>query len=70
MLTVLAFNVIMLLLLEVPLLGFAIAPERTNATVQRFGDWLRRRGGRIALVATVLIGVALIAHGTVSRLST
>lgn len=68
-LTVLAFNVIMLLLLEVPLLGFAIAPERTSATVQRFGDWLRRRGGRIALVGAVLIGIALVLRGTISLLS-
>jgi hypothetical protein len=68
-LTVLAFNVIMLLLLEAPLLGFAIAPDQTNAAVQRFGGWLRRRGGQIALVAAVLIGVALIARGVISRLS-
>jgi hypothetical protein len=68
-LTILAFNVIMLLLLEIPLLGFAIAPDRTNAAVQRFGGWLRRRGGRIALVAAVLIGVALVARGTITRLS-
>jgi hypothetical protein len=68
-LTLLAFNVIMLLLLEIPLLGFAIAPDRTNAEVQRFGGWLRRSGGRIALVGAVLIGVALIARGIISRLS-
>jgi hypothetical protein len=68
-LTVLAFNVIMLLLLEVPLLGFAIAPDRTSAMVQRCSGWLRRRGGRIALVAAVLIGVALVVRGLISWLS-
>jgi hypothetical protein len=68
-LTLLAFNVIMLLLLEVPLLGFAIAPDRTNAEVQRFGGWLRRRGGRIVLIGAVLIGVALVARGVISWLS-
>jgi Sap, sulfolipid-1-addressing protein len=66
---VLGFNIIMLLLLEVPLLGFAIAPEKTNARVQRFSEWLRRRGGRIALIAAVLIGVALVTHGVATRLS-
>ena len=68
-LTLLAFNVIMLLLLEVPLLGFALAPARTSATVQRLGEWLRRRGGRIALIGAVLIGVVLVARGTISLLS-
>ncbi len=34
-LTIVAFNVIMLLLLEVPLLGYAIAPEKTATAVQR-----------------------------------
>ena len=67
-LTLLAFNAIMLLLLEVPLVGFAIAPERTNATVKRFGDWLRRRGGRIALIGALLIAVALITRGTIGLL--
>lgn len=68
-LTLLAFNVIMLLLLEVPLLGFALAPARTSATVQRLGEWLRHRGGRIALIGAVLIGVVLVARGTISLLS-
>jgi hypothetical protein len=67
-LTLLAFNVIMLLLLEVPLLGFAIAPENTSARVHRFSEWLRRRGGRIATVGAVLIGIALVARGMISLL--
>ena len=49
-LAVLAFNIIMLLLLELPLLSYTIWPESTNAGVQRFSDWLRRRGGRVALI--------------------
>jgi hypothetical protein len=67
-LTLLAFNAIMLLLLEVPLVGFAIAPERTHAAVERLGLALRRHGGRIALIGAVAIGVALVARGTVSQL--
>ena len=47
-LAVLAFNLIMLALLELPLLGYAIRPQWTAAAVQRFGDWLTRRGGRVA----------------------
>jgi hypothetical protein len=67
-LTLLGFNTIMLLLLEIPLLGFAIAPERTNAMVNRFSVWLRRRGGHIALIAAVVIGAALVTRGVVSLL--
>ena len=40
---VVAFNVIMLMLLEIPLVGYATRPESTAAAVQRFSDWLTRR---------------------------
>lgn len=63
---VLAFNVIMLILLEVPLLGYAIRPEQTAATVKRLASWLSRRGGRIGLVAGAVIGVLLIVRGIVN----
>jgi hypothetical protein len=62
-LTVIAFNLIMLMLLEVPLIGYSIAPDRTAATLQRFSAWLSRRGSRIALVAAVVIGVGFVARG-------
>ena len=51
MIVVLAFNLIMLILLELPLLGYATRPEWTAATVERFSNWLTRRGGRVALIA-------------------
>src|SRR3954452_16065087 len=66
---VIGFNLIMLLLLEIPLLGYAIAPQKTATTVERFSDWLSREGGRIALVLGVVIGIALVARGAVSRLA-
>jgi Sap, sulfolipid-1-addressing protein len=63
-LTVVAFNVVMLMLLEIPLIGFAISPDTTAARVQRFSDWLSRNGGRIAVVAALVIGFALVVRGT------
>ena len=51
---------------EIRLLGFAFAPEKTNALVLRFGDWLRRRGGRIALIVALVVGVGLITRGVIS----
>ena len=65
-LAVLAFNVIMLILLELPLLGYATRPEWTAAAIQRFSDWLTRRGGRVALIAGTLAGLLLIARGIIN----
>jgi hypothetical protein len=65
-LLVLAFNAIMLILVELPLLGYAIAPERTAATIERFSSWLTRRGARAALIAGIAAGVLLIARGIVN----
>jgi hypothetical protein len=63
---VIAFNVIMLVLLELPLLGYAIRPQWTAAAVQRFSDWLTRRGGRFAVIAGAAAGVLLILRGLVN----
>jgi hypothetical protein len=63
---VIAFNVIMLSLLEVPLLGYALAPDWTEAQVARFSAWLTRRGGRILLVVGAGFGVLLIVRGIVN----
>ena len=68
-LAVLAFNVIMLVLLELPLLAYAIRPESTAAGVERFKGWLSRRGGRVALIGATAIGIFLVARGTIRLLS-
>jgi hypothetical protein len=60
---VVVFNLIMLVLLELPLVGYATRPEWTAAAVQRFSDWLTRRGGRVALIGAAMLGVVLIARG-------
>jgi hypothetical protein len=62
-LTVLGINVIMLMLLEIPLIGYTLSPERTAAMVERLGAWLSRDGGRIALVLAIIIGLALVGRG-------
>jgi hypothetical protein len=63
---VLAFNVIMLMLLELPLIGYATRPEWTAAAVQRFSDWLTRRGGRVAVIGATVLGLLLIARGIIN----
>jgi Sap, sulfolipid-1-addressing protein len=66
---VLVFNLIMFLLLEIPLLAYAISPESTEAGVQRFSDWLTRDRGRIALVGASAIVIFLLVRGTITLLS-
>ncbi len=63
---VLAFNLIMLILLELPLLGYAIRPEQTAVAVEGFSSWLTRRGAQVGLIAGAVIGVLLIGRGIVN----
>jgi Sap, sulfolipid-1-addressing protein len=65
-LVVIAFNLIMLLLLELPLLGYTTRPEWTAAAVGRFSDWLTRRGSRAALIAGTAAGILLIVRGLIN----
>jgi hypothetical protein len=68
-LTIVAFNVVMLLLLEIPLIGYTLSPDKTAATVQRFKAWLARNGGRIALIGAIVVGVVLFARGVIAAVS-
>jgi hypothetical protein len=65
-LTVLAANVVMLVLLEVPLICFAVAPDWTPIAIERFKSWLARNGGRALVIALTVIGVALIVRGIIT----
>lgn len=64
-LVILGFNVMLLLFLEVPLLGYVIAPERTVVEVQRFRAWLSRSGRRMAIIGAAGIGALLVARGVI-----
>lgn len=67
-LVILAYNAMLLILLEIPLVGYAIAPERTVVEVQRFRAWLSRSGRRMAIIGTVAIGALLVARGVIELL--
>lgn len=64
-LVVLAWNVTMLLVSEVPLVAYAFAPERTAKEVEGFKSWLTRDEGRIAYWCSLIAGAALLAIGVV-----
>ena len=67
-LAVLAFNAVMLILLEAPLIAFTVAPDWTPDAVERFKDWLSANSRRIGIRAAVVIGLLLIARGVITLL--
>jgi len=62
-LLVLYFCVMQQILLELPLLGYTFAPERTRATVTGFKAWLTRSGRRAAVIGLAAIGLLLLGRG-------
>jgi hypothetical protein len=66
---VLGFNVIMLALLELPLIGYAVAPEWTPQAVERFRTSLNRNGRRIAWRGLFAVGLLLIVRGAIELLT-
>jgi Sap-like sulfolipid-1-addressing protein len=62
-LLVVGFVLVQLIPLEVPLIGYAVAPERTEHAIGSFRAWLRRRGRRVAIVIACALGVILIVRG-------
>jgi hypothetical protein len=64
-LVVLAWNVIMLLLLEMPIVAYKVSPEGTAKAVESFKNWLTRDEARIAYWCALIAGAALLAIGVV-----
>jgi hypothetical protein len=67
-LLVVGFCLIELLLLEVPLLGYLFAPERTRGAITRFRGWMGRRGRTAAVIGAAVIGGWLLARGLITLL--
>jgi hypothetical protein len=66
---VVAFNLVMMALLEIPLLGFAIAPAWTVATIERTKAWMSRNGRRFAAMALTVIGTLLVIKAVIEFVS-
>jgi hypothetical protein len=67
-LLVVGFCLMQQLLLELPLLGYVFAPDRTQDTVTRFKAWMGRSGRTAAVIGAAVIGVLLIARGLITLL--
>jgi hypothetical protein len=68
-LTVVAFNLIMLILLEVPTLGYILAPESTPGAVDRFKAGIARHGRSGATWGAAIIGSLLVVRGMIELLT-
>jgi Sap, sulfolipid-1-addressing protein len=62
---VLLINVIMLVLLELPLIGYIFAPDWTPQAVNRFKNWFARNARRLGFRLALVIGVLLIVRGLI-----
>jgi Sap, sulfolipid-1-addressing protein len=67
-LLVIGFCLMQQILLEVPLLGYLFAPDRTQDTITRFKSWMGRKGRTAAVIGAAVIGVILIARGLITLL--
>jgi hypothetical protein len=64
-LCVIGFNLIMLAILEVPLLGYTFAPDWTRKAMERFKEMLTKNGERILFFVALVMGLALALRGLV-----
>lgn len=65
-LLIVGFCFIQQILLEVPLLGYVFAPDRTRDSIDRFKAWMGRKGRPAAVIGAAVIGVALIVRGVIT----
>ncbi len=63
---VLGFYVIMFALIEVPLVGYLVAPAWTAQATARFNVWLRKNASRLAVGALAIVGLFLVVSGIVN----
>ena len=66
---VVIFCVIMLLLIEFPLLGFAISPDFTRREIKRFTGWLSTSTRKIVTRVALVMGSLLLLRAAITLLS-
>ena len=63
---VVAFNLIMFMLAEVPLIGLIVNPQGTEEAVLKLNGWFSENGRRIAIVLCVVLGAFLTVRGIIN----
>ena len=59
----LLFNVVAFGFVEIPLISYLVAPERTRATLSALQDWLRTRRRRAVTILLAAVGCVLLGAG-------
>jgi Sap, sulfolipid-1-addressing protein len=67
-LVVIGFNLVMLILLEAPIVAFAVAPEWTPDAIDRGKAWVSRHARKFAVYGLTGVGVTLVGKGIVGLL--
>ena len=62
---IVVFYLIMFAFVEVPIVSYVFAPERTTVAVNNFNDWLKRNGRRVAAYVLAVVGLYLTVRGIV-----
>lgn len=68
-LAVIIFCVVMLILIEVPLLGFMISPDPTRRIIKRFTDWVSTNTRMIITRVALVVGGLLLLRAAITLLS-
>jgi hypothetical protein len=63
--TIVVFYVIMFAFVEVPIVAYLFAPERTTASMNDFNAWLGRNGRRLGIYVLAAVGLYLTVRGIV-----
>jgi Sap, sulfolipid-1-addressing protein len=66
---IVAFNLIMFVIAEVPLVSYSLRPERTREVVTAANDWLGSHGREIAMSLCLIVGALLLVRGIVHAAS-
>jgi hypothetical protein len=61
----LMFNVVAFALVELPLVAYLVAPERTRTTMAAFNEWIRSRRRREVAALLAVVGCVLLVAGLV-----
>jgi hypothetical protein len=63
--TIIVFYVIMFAFVEIPVVAFLFAPDRTTSAVNTFNSWLKRNGRRVGAYVLAAVGLYLLIRGIV-----
>jgi hypothetical protein len=63
---VVVFCVLMFMLIELPIISFLVAPDKTTDWVHRFNAWLHANAKRLIPVLALAVGIFLIVEGVVA----